>query len=209
MAGRHRAVSKRGKALRGLPVAVALPAAIAFGVGPGTAQAAEATVAHLPDTADEIATEAGAPHFTPTSHVEAQLAPIAHAETEFTDVLAAQPISRVVPTAQVAAAQPGAVAEPVAAAAPIASPIENATFLGSTAGQVIGGLAGAGLGAAGGAALASPLAVPTGGVAVPVGAVAGGVIGGVAGTYAGYYVGAYLGTIVAQQAPHLIPAVLP
>ncbi|MET9213493.1 MULTISPECIES: hypothetical protein [unclassified Nocardia] len=198
MAGRHRAVSKRGKALRGLPVAVALPAAIAFGIGPGAAQAAPVeTVSYTPDLPDFAATQvAFETASTDLEHRAAQQIsfvddePYLGADTE-----------TVVP-------QQSTDTRPIATAAPIASPIENATFLGSTAGQVIGGLAGAGLGAAGGAALATPLAVPTAGLGIPVGAVAGGVVGGVVGTYAGYYAGAYLGTLVAQQAPQIIPNVL-
>ncbi|WP_316573798.1 hypothetical protein [Nocardia canadensis] len=207
MAGRHRAVSKRGTALRGLPVAVALPAAIAFGIGPGAAQAAQVqTVSHTPDLP-----EYAAPRPEPVQAVAA-VAPleehaVAQSVSPVGDELALGANQR--DTAEFATAHPVADTRPIATAAPIASPIENATFLGSTAGQVIGGIAGAGLGAAGGAALATPLAVPTAGLGVPVGAVAGGIVGGVVGTYAGYYAGAYLGTLVAQQAPQIIPNVLP
>ncbi|MEV0063165.1 hypothetical protein [Nocardia sp. NPDC050718] len=202
MAGRHRAVSKRGKALRGLPVAVALPAAIAFGIGPGAAQAAPVqTVSFTPDLPDFAAPQAEEVAFeTASADIEHRAAqPISFVDDE--PYLGAD-TEKVVP-------QQSTDARPIATAAPIASPIENATFLGSTAGQVIGGLAGAGLGAAGGAALATPLAVPTAGLGIPVGAVAGGIVGGVVGTYAGYYAGAYLGTLVAQQAPQIIPNVLP
>lgn len=199
MAGRHRAMSKRSKVLRGIPVAMALPAAVSLGdAGAATAQTAPAQAV---ETAPEIgglvhATQASATlpdRFVPSSAVSNPV-------TEPVEPIAAQPLPQAAPVAQ---------ATPVAHATAIASPNENGTFIGQTAGQVIGGVTGAVVGGTVGAALATSLAALTGGAAVPIGVVTGGVIGGVVGTYAGYYAGSFIGSAVAEAAPQIIPNVLP
>ncbi|MBH0780846.1 hypothetical protein [Nocardia bovistercoris] len=188
MAGRHRAVSERSKALRGIPIAVAVPAVIALGsVGTANAQAA-------PASASEPALESPSPvtHSIRAASISAPVSAVGIPEFR----AAVEPV----------AAQSTPAGSPVARATEIAGVNENAAVIGQTAGQIIGGLSGALLGGAAGAVLATPLSA---GAAAPIGIVAGGIIGGVIGTYAGYYVGTLLGSEVAERAPQIVPNILP
>lgn len=198
MAGRHRAMGKQGKLLRGLPIAVAMPTLIGIGHAGADVPSSPAPVAEFASAT--VADVSSAPFSAPAAPLllvseQPASGPVGH--DRIAPVRAARP-----PVTHVAydAAQHIPRAAPTPSAAAIAGPIENATYLGSTAGQLIGGVTGAVIGGA----LGSALPVPG-----KAGIIGGAVVGGVLGTYAGYYAGAHLGTGLAVRAPHLVPAVLP